>query len=113
MSKALFFRLHQQGHRCFFCGCDLSARDAEIGLACASVSPSPGVTAISAALERSVAVCGICMPLYNQTRWSAADRARVAVLSDGVSCAEVDQHYQEILRLSLDLRKAAELFHLT
>lgn len=113
MSKALFFRLHQQGHRCFFCGGDLSARDAEIALACASTSPSPGITAISTALERSVAVCGVCMPLYNQTRWSAADRARVAALTSGVSCAQVDQHYQDMLRLSLDLRKAAELFNLT
>lgn len=97
--KVLFFRLHQQYHACFYCGCDLTAPDVEITVD--HVQPrSIGWIADSLDIPENVVAC--CVDCNNSKGNKAPSEnvlQRLAELNKSLSDENIDKHLVSMLKL--------------
>jgi 5-methylcytosine-specific restriction endonuclease McrA len=110
--KTLFYRLHQQHHRCFYCGIDLTG-DVEITVD--HVTPMHLSYIVPRTFDdpkNIVACCKQCNTDKAGRMPSEDEVARLAVLNEEFDDALSDAHYNQMLRLSAHMMKALSLYGL-
>lgn len=99
--KTLFYRLHQQYHRCFYCSRCMAGADCEITLDhVAPVSLGWLNRGSFDTAQNSVAACIGCNKKKGARMPSAEEEMRLAVLNQGYTDAIADAHYADMLRVS-------------
>lgn len=109
--RTLLFRLHQQHHRCFYCGGDLTKPDIEISID--HVYPRSRVPDKDRAEidtpENCVASCVPCNQKKGDKLPGQDTLARLAELNKDYSGLAADSHYDTILKTSAHLNRLVGL----
>ncbi len=110
-TKTLFYRLHQQHHRCFYCGHCLAAEDADITLD--HVAPQHLGWIAARSFDNplnAVAACHECNRDKGGRMPTAEETARLEAMNVDYSDSAADAHYRAMLRISAHSLKLLELY---
>ena len=111
--KTLFYRLHQQHHRCFYCGHDMACRKVDITLDHVEPQRLGWITPKAFDVpQNSVAACEECNTRKGGRLPTEEETARLAALNTDYSDEAADAHYRDILRVSAHSMKLLEIYRI-